>query len=212
MRQQSHHKNQYLDAKAREFQTGIRTCLFKSGQFIVWTTLQGNAGFPACLGTSEDGWLSRRFAVQVWAAGRSPVACGAQEVRVDAWQPLWSQQICKETSWPGAEESRAVMTDGERTQLEITCSLWPIPGISPVEASTKRWLQRQIYLKYLSLVGLALITQKGAQRLSSWFGMGRARWSEPLPAAFSDDPGHASFTFAVWQYLAMTVHDGRFLI
>lgn len=168
MREQRHHKNQYLEAEARKTQSGIRVHLSKSGQLISWRALPGTVGFPVCLRTWESGWLSGKYTVQVWVLlwgqqGALQWPVEHKSSGVTAWWPLWSQQVCKSTSWSGAEDSSAVMTAGERTQLEI--SPWPIPSISPVEAATKKWPNRTIHLKHPPLVGLALITRKGAQRL-----------------------------------------------
>lgn len=137
----------------KPLQTRTRAHLFKSGWLTTWRVLQGIVEFPACLRTSKNGHLPRKHIVQVWVllwgqqgAVQEVKADGPVVTLISADLSLSSQQICKSTSWSGAEVSRVVMTAGERTPLEITYSPWHIPRISPAEAGTKRSLQWMIHL------------------------------------------------------------------
>lgn len=69
MREQSHYKNQDLEAEARKPSSGIRTHLFKSGPLTTWTALRGTVGFPACLRTAFPGGISTSLGCALETAG-----------------------------------------------------------------------------------------------------------------------------------------------
>lgn len=203
---QSHDKNQDLEAEARKTLGGIRANLFKSGPLTTQTALHGTGAFPACWRTAFPAGVQYQFGLCSGSSRCSPVTCGAQEVRADgpynlsrSVRTLKNSQHFKIRSWGQQSGNDWQEEDPAGDNLLTMICLWHVSSRSYNNAATADHDSPGTPTS-----GGASSGERSPKLIPLELGgQSQMRWT--IPSAFADGPSQVSLTLEVRQHLAMTV-------